>query len=122
MTNSIAPHRWRPLAAAVAILALLMIGIRGTEVAAGAGATASKVGAVKIVNFAFQPATLTIAKGDRVTFSNASKATHTATREGAFDTGLIKPGKSATVRFKQKGTFPYHCLIHPSMHGKIVVD
>jgi len=26
------------------------------------------------------------------------------------------------VRFKQKGTFAYHCEIHPLMHGKIIVD
>jgi len=25
------------------------------------------------------------------------------------------------VRFEHKGTFSYHCEIHPSMHGKIVV-
>jgi plastocyanin len=25
------------------------------------------------------------------------------------------------VRFTQKGTFAYHCTIHPFMHGKIVV-
>lgn len=122
MTNSGARYRWQPLAATGMILALLLVGIRGAEAASGAGATASKVGAVKIANFAFKPGALTIAKGDKVTFSNASKVTHTATRDGAFDTGLIKPGKSVTVRFKQKGTFAYHCEIHPFMHGKIVVE
>jgi plastocyanin len=56
-----------------------------------------------------------------VTFSNASGTAHTAS-SGAFDTGRIKPGQSVTVRFAQKGTFSYHCEIHPFMHGKIVVD
>ncbi len=41
--------------------------------------------------------------------------------QGAFDTGHIKPGHSVAVRFTQKGTFSYHCEIHPFMHGKIVV-
>ena len=121
MTNSTARYRWQPIAVAVAVLGLLLAGIGGAGVATGAGATASKVKKVDIVNFAFKPATLTVAKGGTVTFSNSSTVTHTATRGGAFDTGLIKPGKSVTVRFKQKGTFAYHCEIHPSMHGKILV-
>ncbi len=54
-------------------------------------------------------------------FSNTSGVVHTATHAGVFDTGRIKPGTSVSVRFTQKGTFPYHCKIHHFMHGKIVV-
>lgn len=122
MTSSGDLWRWRPVAIAIAILALALTGVRGADAATGRTAVPSKVAAVKIVNFAFRPATLTVAKGDRVTFSNSGSVTHTATSGGAFDTGLVKPGKSVTVRFKQKGSFPYHCKIHPSMRGKIVVD
>jgi plastocyanin len=115
-------YRWRALVAVAVVALLLLAGLGGTGAAAGTAATASAVKQVEIVSFAFKPATLTIAKGDKVTFSNTSTVTHTATRGGAFDTGRIKPGKSVTVRFKQKGTFAYHCEIHPLMHGKIVVD
>jgi plastocyanin len=108
------------LAAAAFVLALA--GLSGTASAGEATAGTSRAASVDIANFAFHPPTLRIAKGGTVTFSNASKVTHTATRDGSFDTGLIKPGKSVSVRFKQKGTFPYHCEIHPLMHGKIVVD
>ena len=65
--------------------------------------------------------TLEVAKGTKVVFSNSSATAHTATDKGAFDSGRIKPGRSFAVRFKQKGTFRYHCEIHPFMHGKIVV-
>lgn len=101
---------------------LLLAGLGGTGAAAGKTASASAVKQVEIVSFAFKPGTLKIAKGDKVTFANTSTVTHTATRDGAFDTGRIRPGKSVTIRFKQQGTFAYHCEIHPSMHGKIVVD
>jgi len=77
---------------------------------------------VDIVNFAFKPATLKVTPGTRVVFANTSSATHTATRTNGFDTGSIKPGKSAGVRFQREGTFRYHCEIHASMRGKIVVD
>ena len=103
---------------------LMLAGIHGAGTAAGAGASgaaASKAASVDIDHFAFHPPTLTIARGSSVTFSNSSKVSHTATRGGAFDTGVIKPGKSVSIRFKQKGTFAYHCEIHPQMHGKIVV-
>jgi plastocyanin len=122
MAGSKSRHWWQPIVALAVVFGLLLIGIHSTGASAGGTATTSKVATVGIANFAFKPATLTIAKGSQVTFSNSSQVAHTATRNGAFDTGLIKPGKSATVRFKQKGTFPYHCTIHPSMHGKIVVN
>lgn len=89
--------------------------------AAAPGAHASRVKTVDISNFEFHPKTLSVGKGSRVAFSNSSGTAHTATDAGAFDTGRIKPGRSVTVRFQQKGTFRYHCTIHPFMHGKIVV-
>ena len=103
-------------------LGLMLGGIHGAGAATGQTATASKAATVSIDNFAFHPPALTIARGSGVTFSNSSKVSHTATRAGTFDTGVIKPGKSVRVRFTQKGTFAYHCEIHPQMHGKIVVD
>lgn len=107
---------------AVVACALAVAGLSGAATAAGGTAAASRAAAVGINHFAFHPPTLTVAKGATVTFSNSSKVTHTATRRGAFDTGRIKPGESVAVRFKQKGTFAYHCEIHPFMHGKIIVN
>jgi plastocyanin len=109
------------LAVAALIFGLALAGIRGDIAAAGGSAQASRAATVKIDNFAFHPPTLTVSAGAKVAFSNSDGATHTATRSGSFDTGDIAPGKSVTVRFTHKGTFSYHCEIHPSMHGKIVV-
>jgi plastocyanin len=113
---------WLAVAVAVAVaLGLALIGLRGEPASAGPTAGASKTASVDIDNFAYSPSTLTITKGSTVSFSNSAGAAHTATRAGAFDTGRIKPGKSASVRFAQKGTFAYHCTIHPFMHGKVIV-
>lgn len=122
MRSSGSRYRWLSIAAVAAVLGLLPVGIGSSGAAAGETATASRSATVDIANFAFHPPTLRVAKGTTVNFSNSSKVTHTATRDGAFDTGRIKPGRSVAVRFKQKGTFAYHCEIHPLMHGKIVVD
>lgn len=98
---------------ALTALALLVLGSGAAE--AGSGKT------VGIRDFAFHPGTLTVKKGTVVTFSNKDGVSHTAT-SGSFDTGKIKPGKSVSIRFKRKGTFAFHCKIHPDMHGKVVVD
>jgi len=104
-----------------AIGVALMLIFTGSQ-GAPAPATASKTANVGIVNFAFRPGTLNVSKGTKVVFSNSSSNFHTATRSGSFDTKRIEPGGSASVRFGQKGTFRYHCKIHPEqMRAKVVV-
>lgn len=95
--------------------------VLATALLSVAAAPARDGATVGIRDFAYRPATLTVAKGTRVTFSNSDSVPHTATDKGGFDTGRIKGGKSATVRFTKKGTFSYICTIHPEMRGKIVV-
>jgi plastocyanin len=112
--------RWI-VAVAVASIALLLVALRGSDASAGEVAQASRAKTVSIANFAFKPGKLTVAKGTKVSFSNSDGVTHTATRAGSFDTGHISPGSSKSVKFSRAGTFAYHCSIHPSMHGKIVV-
>jgi plastocyanin len=125
MTTIVGARRgWQAIATALAIVALgsALAGIHDEIASADNGAHASRTATVDIVNFAFRPGTLTIGAGSKVVFSNTSSRRHTATRKGSFSTGRIKPGKSASIGFNQKGTFAYHCTIHPFMHGKIVVD
>ena len=107
------------LASAV-LVSVLLIGQSATASQPGL-AQASGAKSVNINHFAYHPGTLRIPKGAKVVFSNASGVAHTATDSGVFDTGHIKPGHSVGVSFTRKGTFAYHCTIHPFMHGKIVV-
>mgnify|MGYP000566124347 CR=1 FL=1 len=75
--------------------------------------------AVTIKGFAFSPATLTVAAGDTVTFTNEDGAPHTATAaDGSFDTGRIDGGGSATVTVGG-GDHAYKCNFHSSMKGTI---
>ena len=116
---------WRGWTAALAALGLALLALAWSAGsganAAGTTATASKAKRVAIKGFAFQPKTLRVAKGTRVVFKNSDRARHNATRRGSFRTGNLKKGESASVRFNRKGTFRYHCTIHPFMKGKIVV-
>ncbi|MCK0096999.1 cupredoxin family copper-binding protein [Yoonia sp. F2084L] len=78
---------------------------------------------VTIKGFAFEPAVLTIAAGDSVTFVNEDGAPHTATaNNGAFDTGNLGRGDQSKLTFSAAGTFDYFCSVHPNMTAQIVVQ
>ncbi|MEA2640716.1 MAG: hypothetical protein QOF51_2110 [Chloroflexota bacterium] len=77
---------------------------------------------VDISNFSFQPASITVAAGGTVRWTNRDATTHTATSDGGtFDAGRIASGSSATATFNTRGQFAYHCAIHPTMHGTVNV-
>jgi plastocyanin len=77
---------------------------------------------VRIADFAYAPATVTIRVGDTVTWTNRDPVEHTATAtNGSFDTGLIAPDGSARIRFTRAGTYAYLCTPHPDMRGTVVV-
>ncbi len=78
---------------------------------------------VQISNFSFSPAVLTVKVGDTVTWTNQDSMGHSATADDkSFDTGVLDQGKSGTGTFSKAGTYIYHCSVHPSMHGKIIVQ
>jgi plastocyanin len=110
------------MALAAVASGLALVATVGLAASAGEPARASRVATVTIAHFEFQPATVAVARGSKVRFSNASGTTHTASRKGSFDSGHIEPGTSAAIRFNRKGVFPYHCRIHPFMKGKVVVN
>ncbi len=98
-----------------AVGALLLVGVPSTP---ARGATHE----VRIVDFAFAPATLTIAAGDTVVWTNDDPIIHTATSvNGAFDSGDLDQGDSYSLTFTTPGTYDYLCTPHPSMTGRIVV-
>lgn len=72
---------------------------------------------------AFSPNPATVAVGQVVVWHNSDTITHTATADGgAFDTGNIAPGAtSAPITVTAAGNLAYHCQIHPSMVGTVIV-
>ncbi|WP_051332325.1 cupredoxin domain-containing protein [Cucumibacter marinus] len=86
-------------------------------------ATGGTVHEVSIANFAFAPASLTVAVGDTVRFTNNDSAPHTATADGgAFDTGRLSGGDVGEIVITEAGSYPYHCEIHSSMKGTITAE
>jgi len=77
---------------------------------------------VTINNFAFGPVALKAKVGQKVTWTDAQMGVrHTVTaNSGAFN-HLLTPGTSFSFTFMKAGTYAYHCNIHPTMHGTVVV-
>jgi plastocyanin len=89
-------------------------------VAPSAGTTAA--GRARIVQFAFVAATLDVRAGARVTWTNEDPTPHTVTADhGAFDSRQLDPGASFSVVLATPGTYSYHCDIHRTMVGSVVV-
>lgn len=77
---------------------------------------------VNIDGFAFAPATLTVAAGTTVTWTNRDEEPHTvAASDGSFHSPGMGTGATFTHTFTDPGTFDYVCSIHPMMHGTVVV-
>src|SRR5215213_10231188 len=77
---------------------------------------------VSVVDFAFEPGTLSVPVGATVTWTNTGSRPHTVTADdGSFDSGRLDPGEQFSQTFYQPGTYTYHCGFHPEMQGTIVV-
>ncbi|GAC1569832.1 MAG: hypothetical protein NVS3B6_23140 [Pseudarthrobacter sp.] len=76
-----------------------------------------------IQNYLYKGATVQVKAGTPVEFLNKDSSEHTATADtaGAFETGTLTQGKTATVTLSKPGSYTYHCAFHPFMKGTLVV-
>lgn len=110
---------------------------KGTAAGAGAALLASPLGlvghlpsaaaqgsaSVSIVDFAFDPGSVTVDAGATVTWTNQGPSPHTVTADdGSFDSGTLDAGGTFSFTFNTAGTVSYHCTIHPNMVGSVVVN
>ncbi len=79
--------------------------------------------AVTIRDFSFNPGTLTVKAGTTVTWTNQDGPTHRIISDDftTFASSPLPTGASFTFTFVNPGSYPYHCSIHPSMKGTVVV-
>lgn len=83
---------------------------------------AAGAGAVTIIDFAFQPATLTVKVGDTVTWTNQGDSSHTVKwSDGTPESDQLAKAATYTRTFDVAGSFAYVCGIHGEMTGTITV-
>jgi predicted lipoprotein with Yx(FWY)xxD motif/plastocyanin len=77
---------------------------------------------VRIANFAYAPATVSLTAGATVSWTNDDSAPHTVTADdGSFDSGTIAPGGTFEHTFTTPTSVTYVCTLHPAMTGSIIV-
>jgi len=105
-----------------AIVGALLIGpVAGAFLAYGAVA-AQDANEVRIDNFVFNPAELTIAVGTTVKFVNHDDIPHTVVdKNKAFRSKALDTDDTFSFTFANAGTYDYFCGLHPHMTAKIVV-
>lgn len=109
-------------AAAAAVIALLALADSESRSAASVAARSGRV-TIRIKDFRYHPASVTVTTGTTITFIDEDNVEHTATSiaEGVFETGALHKGQSASFTLRRPGTYPYHCSFHEFMHGVIKV-
>ena len=75
---------------------------------------------VQMIDNAFEARSITVDVGEKVTWTNAGAAPHTATST-EFDSGTVAPGETFTWTAEEPGTVTYVCTFHPGMEGTITV-
>ncbi|MEE8180667.1 MAG: plastocyanin/azurin family copper-binding protein [Nitrosopumilaceae archaeon] len=89
---------------------------------------------VQVTPICYNPSTITVSQGIKVVWTNDDTTAHTVTSgifyqdgeptgtgpDGIFDSNLIVAGDSFSYTFDETGEFPYYCLVHPWMIGKVI--
>src|SRR5207248_414579 len=71
----------------------------------------------------YSPNPVTVNVGQTVTWLNAGPSSHTSTSDASlWDSGVLNPGDSFSFQFNTPGTYAYHCSIHHSMTGTVIVN
>jgi len=77
---------------------------------------------LKIANYSYHPPALTVKAGTKIIVTNSDQTAHTVTaKSGAFDSGTVNPGKSASFTVSKPGVYHYYCQFHAFMTGTITV-
>ena len=103
----------------ITIMAFAIIGCGSGKSAQSTTQVAEK-NIVTIHEFKFNPAEITIQKGEAITWINEDSVTHTVTGT-AINSGPLEKGKSFKQTFNEMGTIDYSCTQHPYMKGKVIV-
>ena len=80
---------------------------------------------IDIVDFAFEPASVTISLGTTVTWVNKGPTAHTTVAfdggEKTWDSGIMEAGDTFSFTPTEAGTYDYICGLHPNMKATLIV-
>ena len=86
----------------------------------GSSAGQSKI---EIKDFAFNPQSITVKSGEKITWINRDEEPHTVVSVGKQfkKSSALDTDQEFTITAGAPGTYTYFCSVHPKMTGTIVV-
>jgi plastocyanin len=95
----------------------------GTSAASsGSTTTANALNTVVVKNFSFEPMSVTVKAGTRLTWKFEDSAQHTVSADdNSFASPALANGQTYSFTFTKPGIFQYICSIHQYMKGTVVV-
>jgi plastocyanin len=121
MTNLTLRNKTIALLCAISCLNLSAFALAGDM--KDAGSTTSKQNTIEIKDFAFNPQTITVKSGEKITWINRDEEPHTVVSVGKKfqrSSGLDTDQEFSIVA-GAPGTYEYFCSVHPKMTGTIVI-
>jgi plastocyanin len=93
----------------------------GDEGGGGGGGGGTEV---SMEGIQFDPAEVTVAVGDTVTWTNNDSVDHDVTADSfsSGEAGGLAGGDTFEHTFDEAGSFDYVCTVHPGMEGTVVVE
>jgi plastocyanin len=116
--------KWMFGTAAILAVAFVLTAGAGIGLAESSGDKTAGGSSVKIDNFSFGPATITIPAGTTVTWTNNDDVPHVVSSDDnkMFKSKALDTDDHFSFTFTKPGTYNYYCAIHPKMTAKIVVQ
>lgn len=95
-----------------------------TTQTAQAAAETTKTVQVEIKNMSFNPSTIKINPGDTIMWTNNDETAHSIVFDdkNLMKSRTLQKGETFGLAYATQGTLTYHCGIHSTMKGKVVVE
>ena len=122
MTTLTPKNKTAALLCAIAFLNLSLFAMAGEM--KNADETTTKQNKIEIKDFAFNPQTITVRSGEKVTWINRDEEPHTIVSVGKQfkKSTALDTDQEFTITVGAPGTYDYFCSVHPKMTGTIVVE
>jgi plastocyanin len=122
MTTFTSKNKTAVLLCGIAFLNLSLFALAGEM--KNDASTSSKQNRIEIKDFTFNPQTITVKSGEKVTWINRDEEPHTIVSvEKQFKKSTaLDTDQEFTITAGAPGTYNYFCSVHPKMTGTIVVE
>jgi plastocyanin len=122
MTTATPGNKKMALLCAISLLNLSVFALGGEM--KDVDSSSNKQNKIEIKDFAFNPQTITVKAGEKVTWINRDEEPHTVVSvEKQFKKSTaLDTDQEFTITAGAPGTYTYFCSVHPKMTGTIVVE